>query len=80
MGMLVNTNDAFSGLNSYDVSEMDIGTAKVVYGYTLDAGTEASSELTDTMPDEGSEGFKVLMPCAMISFRCNTSWLCGESG
>ena len=60
-GMLVNTNDAFSGINAMELDELESGHTRVVYSYALDAGTEANSELAGTIPGpaDGGEGFNV---------------------
>ncbi|MCW9014994.1 MAG: spondin domain-containing protein [Gammaproteobacteria bacterium] len=58
-GMLVNTNDGFSGLNGVELSELESGQTTVFYSNAYDAGTELNSELTGTIPGpaDGSEGF-----------------------
>ena len=58
-GMLVNTNDAFSGIDAMELGELQEGHTRVVYTYALDAGTEANSELVGTIPGpaDGGEGF-----------------------
>ena len=58
-GMLVNTNDAFSGLNSVELSELQSGQTSVFYTHTYDAGTEFNSELSGTIPGpaDSGEGF-----------------------
>lgn len=48
--MLVNTNDAFTGLNAANVSNMAVGDAKTFMTVTWDAGTEANTETAATMP------------------------------
>ncbi|MDY6975279.1 MAG: spondin domain-containing protein [Pseudomonadota bacterium] len=48
--MLVNTNDAFTGLNAANVSNMAVGDAKTFMTVTWDAGTEANIETAATMP------------------------------
>jgi hypothetical protein len=48
--MLVNTNDAFTGLNAADVSNMSVGDSKTFMTVTWDAGTEANTETASTMP------------------------------
>ena len=57
--MLVNTNDAFTGLNAWDLSQLEVGET---YSRTLpsyDAGTEANTEAAGTIPGpaDGGEGF-----------------------
>ena len=55
--MLVKTNDAFIGLDSYDVSSLALNemieTSLIVY----DAGTEENSETNTTVPGLGGEGY-----------------------
>ena len=55
--MLVNTNDAFTGLNAANVSNMAVGDIKTFMTVTWDAGTEANTE-TATMrgPAAGAAG------------------------
>lgn len=48
--MLVNTNDAFAGLRSVDVSSMASGDSMTLNAKVYDAGTELNSEATGTMP------------------------------
>lgn len=57
--MLVNTNDAFSGLNSVDLSGLMQGESKTWSLAAYDAGTEANSEAAGTIPGpaDGGEGF-----------------------
>jgi len=58
-GMLVNTNDAFSGLNGIELLDLEEGQSSVYYTYTYDAGTEFNSELNGTIPGpaDGGEGY-----------------------
>jgi hypothetical protein len=57
--MLVNTNDAFTGLNAMSVEGMAVGDVVSVHGNVYDAGTEADSEAAATIPGPagGGEGF-----------------------
>lgn len=57
--MLVNTNDAFAGLRSIDVSTLVSGDSMTVMADVYDAGTELNSESVGTMPGpaDGGEGF-----------------------
>ena len=48
--MLVNTNDAFAGLRSIDVSGLAIGDSITLNAKAYDAGTELDSESAGTMP------------------------------
>ena len=57
--MLVNTNDAISGLNGVDVSALAEGDAWTGRAIVYDAGTEADTEAAGTIPGpaDGGEGF-----------------------
>ena len=48
--MLGNTNDAFTGLNAIDVSNMTVGQSTSFMAPTWDAGTEANLESASTVP------------------------------
>lgn len=48
--MLVNTNDAFTALNSVDISNMTVGQSTSFMTPTWDSGTEANLETASTMP------------------------------
>lgn len=48
--MLVDTNDAFAGVNAKDISNMAIGETRVFIAPVWDAGTEANTETAATMP------------------------------
>jgi len=58
-GMLINTNDGFSGVNSIELGSLTKGQTRVYHTYTYDAGTEFNSELPGTLPGpaDGGEGF-----------------------
>ncbi|WP_394203969.1 spondin domain-containing protein [Shewanella waksmanii] len=57
--MLVNTNDAFTGLNSYSVKALMVDDSVRMTANAYDAGTEANSEFKGTIPGpaDGGEGF-----------------------
>ena len=57
--MLVNTNDAFSGLNGLDLSSFAVGDSWTTTTRTYDSGTEVNTERAGTMPGpaDGGEGF-----------------------
>lgn len=57
--MLVNTNDAFTGINNLNVSDLAVGESLIVDIRCYDAGTEANSETAATIPGPaaGGEGF-----------------------
>jgi len=58
----LNTNDAFSGVNSVELDELEAGQSTVYYTHVYDVGTEMNSELTGTIPGpaDGREGFNVI--------------------
>lgn len=58
-GMLVNTNDGFSGLNGIELRQLSAGHSSVYYSRAYDAGTEFNSELAGTIPGpaDAGEGF-----------------------
>lgn len=57
--MLVNTNDAFAGLRTVDVSGLGLGDSMVLTANVYDAGTEINNEASGTIPGpaDGGEGF-----------------------
>lgn len=57
--MLVNTNDAISGMTGVDLSSMQVGDTKVYWTSAYDAGTEDNLEAAGTIPGpaDGGEGF-----------------------
>lgn len=48
--MLVNTNDAFTGINAYDLSELNAGESVTIVTPVYDAGTEENTEAAGTIP------------------------------
>ncbi|MGB3726390.1 MAG: spondin domain-containing protein [Glaciecola sp.] len=48
--MLVDTNDAFIGVDAHDISNMTVGQQMTVFALIWDAGTEANLETSSTMP------------------------------
>ena len=59
MTMLVNTNDAISGINALGIDDLAVGESAVWRTIAYDAGTEANSEEAGTIPGPagGGEGF-----------------------
>lgn len=57
--MLVNTNDAFSGLSAWSLSNLAAGDSWSTTVGVYDAGTEVNAELAGTIPGpaDGGEGF-----------------------
>ncbi|MCZ6830866.1 MAG: spondin domain-containing protein [Gammaproteobacteria bacterium] len=60
--MLVNTNDAFTGINAVDISALEVGQSMTLNGRSYDAGTEANTEAADSIPGPagGGEGFNAV--------------------
>lgn len=54
--MLVNTNDAFTGLDSIDVSALVSGNSMTVSTHVYDAGTELNDEAAGTIPGPADSG------------------------
>lgn len=57
--MLVNTNDAFTGLNKISLANLEVGASWSSFVGVYDAGTESNSEVTGTIPGpaDGGTGF-----------------------
>ncbi len=57
--MLVNTNDAITGVNRISLADMAVGDTITRRGVAYDAGTEANTELASEIPGPagGGEGF-----------------------
>ena len=62
LSMLVNTNDAFTGLNGMTIPDMAIGESITRRTVAYDAGTEADDELLANIPGPaaGGEGFNTV--------------------
>lgn len=61
--MLVNTNDAFTGVNAYDLNDLEVGETVILKTNAYDAGTEGNSEAAGTIPgpaDVNGEGFNAI--------------------
>jgi len=59
LGMLVNTNDAFSGVNAVGIGDLETGSSATYYGNAYDSGTESDDEAVGTIPGpaDSGEGF-----------------------
>lgn len=57
--MLVNTNDAFTGLNAMELTNLAVGESISLRSGSYDAGTEKNSELMSSIPGPagGGEGY-----------------------
>lgn len=60
--MLVNTNDAFTGVSTIDMEGLAIGDSFIRRGVAYDAGTEADDEMAIYIPGPagGGEGFNAV--------------------
>jgi len=60
--MLVNTNDAFSGVNALRIGELAVDATSSVRSIAYDSGTEANTETAATIPGPagGGEGFNAV--------------------
>ncbi|WP_421133647.1 spondin domain-containing protein [Alteromonas sp. A079] len=54
--MLVNTNDAFSGVNGVDLSSLEVGDVYQRNALVYDAGTEENTEAIGTIPGPADSG------------------------
>ncbi|MDN3640476.1 spondin domain-containing protein [Simiduia curdlanivorans] len=54
--MLVNTNDAITGFNGLDVTNLAVGDSMSLTTLAYDAGTEANTESADTVPGPAAAG------------------------
>jgi len=61
-GMLVNTNDAFSGISAIKLDDIEPGQQMTFFSYAYDAGTEMNTETAGTIPGpaDGGEGFNAM--------------------
>ena len=60
--MLVNTNDAFTGLSQHDLSRYELGDVRTVNLSVYDSGTEANNESLASIPGPAAmgEGFNAV--------------------
>jgi len=60
--MPVNTNDGFSGITGWNIAELQVGESQKMLLPIYDAGTEANSEMSSTIPGPagGGEGFNAV--------------------
>lgn len=56
LGMLANTNDAFTGNSSIDIAGLAAGESMTVMTKVFDAGTEANTETTGSIPGPADMG------------------------
>ena len=60
--MLVNTNDAITGVRGVKLADIEAGASWTTASIAYDAGTEANSEMAGTIPGpaDGGEGFNAV--------------------
>ncbi|MBE1298459.1 MAG: hypothetical protein GJ680_00920 [Alteromonadaceae bacterium] len=60
--MLVNTNDAFTGLNAHSLASLGVGETMTRTTFVYDSGTEANTEAMGTIPGsaDGGTGFDAM--------------------
>lgn len=82
MTMLVNTNDAVSGLRSIDVSALAVGDRMMLRSVAYDAGTEANTETAATIPGPagGGEGFNAIRDDHFPGFAMHTGVVSASDG
>lgn len=81
ISMLVSTNDAFTGANAANISNMIVGDVVTMSGPTWDSGTEANTETSGTMPGPGfgGEGFNGARDDILDVVRFHGGVVTGES-
>ena len=57
LSMLTYTNDGFAGIDAYNINYMAVGQEIRIEATAYDAGTEANTETTTTMPGTNGEGY-----------------------
>ena len=80
--MLVNTNDAFTGLNAMQVDTMVVGDVLTIHGIAYDSGTEADSELATDIPGPagGGEGFNAVRDDQADQVAMHAGVVSGDDG
>ncbi len=80
--MLVNTNDAFSGFNSLDVSNLSVGQSRQFTTVAYDAGTEINIEGAGTIPGpaDGGEGYNAVRDDIADQVTMHSGVISGEDG
>lgn len=79
--MLVNTNDAFGGINGQSLDQLAVGQSAIFMAPAYDAGTEANSESAATVPGPaaGGEGFNAVRD-DMDFVRIHQGIISGQDG
>ena len=54
--MLVNSNDAFTGMSNWNLSSLEVGETYITSRPAYDSGTESNSESAATMPGPAANG------------------------
>lgn len=81
-GMLVNTNDAFTGLAALPVGGLAVGGQLQRQLGAWDAGTEANDETAETIPGPagGGEGFNATRSDALNAIRVHAGVVSADDG
>lgn len=80
--MLVNTNDAFTGLAALPVGAMAVGDQVTRQLIAMDAGTEANDETATTIPGPagGGEGFNAARSDSLDAIRVHAGVISSDDG
>ena len=81
--MLVNTNDAYTGINASSLAELESGESVSFRAPVWDAGTEANTEAAGTIPgpaDAGGEGFNVARSDSNDRIRFHSGIISNQDG
>jgi hypothetical protein len=80
--MLVNTNDAFTGVAAVAVETMAVGDSLTFRGVAYDAGTEANSEAATDIPGPaaGGEGFNAVRDDRADQVSMHSGVVSGDDG
>ncbi|MGX9415861.1 spondin domain-containing protein [Vibrio sp. RC27] len=57
VSMLVSSNDAFTGVNQVDLTDLELNDSVTYQTVAYDSGTEANTETADTVPGTGGEAY-----------------------
>lgn len=80
--MLVNTNDAITGLNNFPIYGLEVGDVRTMRARAYDSGTEADTELAGTIPGPagGGEGFNAARDDSVDAVTVHTGVVTRDDG
>lgn len=80
--MLVNTNDAITGLNNFAIYSLEVGDVRTMRARAYDSGTEADTELAGTIPGPaaGGEGFNAARDDSVDAVTVHTGVITRDDG